>query len=59
MNDTKHIRQDFHSVAWVMPHGRTLGRIGCPGGIFFKNGHVAYQINGDDEQNRIQIKFLS
>ena len=22
MKDTKHIRQDFHSVAWVMPQGR-------------------------------------
>ena len=25
--------------------------------IFFKHGHVAYQIDGDDEQNRIQVKF--
>ena len=27
--------------------------------IFFKHGHVAYQINGDDEQNRMQVKFSS
>ena len=26
---------------------------------FFKHGHVVYQINGDDEQNRMQVKFLS
>ena len=26
---------------------------GCPG------GHVAYQIDGDDEQNRMQVKFSS
>ena len=23
----------------------------------FKHGHVAYQIDGDDEQNRMQVKF--
>ena len=39
MQDTTHIRQDFHSVAWVMPQRGTLGRWGCPGGqkkYFFK-----------------------
>ena len=25
----------------------------------FKHGHVAYQINGDDEQKRMQVKFSS
>ena len=25
MNDIKHIRRDFHSVAWVMPQGSDLG----------------------------------
>ena len=42
--------------------GGTFGRWGCPGGkknIFFKHGHVAYKINGDDKQNRMQIKFSS
>ena len=54
MKDTKHIRRDFYSFAWVMPHG-------CPGGQqnFFKHGHVAYQIDGDDEQNKKQVAFLS
>ena len=45
MKDTKHIRQDFYSVAWVMPQGWDFGVLGCPGGqkiIFFKHGHVAY-----------------
>ena len=23
----------------------------------FKHGHVAYQIDGDDKQNRMQVKF--
>ena len=25
----------------------------------FNHGHVAYQIDGDDEQNRMQVLFLS
>ena len=25
MKDIKHIRRDFHSVAWVMPQGWDLG----------------------------------
>ena len=63
MKDTKHIRRDFHSVAWVMAHGWDLGGgggggWGCLGGhFFFKHGHVAYQIDGDDEQNRMQVNF--
>ena len=62
MKDTKHIRQDFYSVAWVMPQGSDLGGLGVPRGsknFFFKHGHVAYQIDGDDEQNRMQVKFSS
>ena len=34
--------------------------MGCPAGqkkFFFEHGHVAYQIEGDDEQNRMQVKF--
>ena len=27
--------------------------------FFFKHGHVEYQIDGDDEQNRMQVKFSS
>ena len=30
MNDTKHIRQDFHSVPWVMPQGCDFGALGLP-----------------------------
>ena len=25
----------------------------------FKHGHVAYQIDGDDKQNRMQVNFSS
>ena len=43
------------------PGGGTLGRWGAQGvkNIFFKHGHVAYQIDGDDKQNRMQVKFSS
>ena len=37
MKDTKHIRRDFDSVAWVMPQGWDFGALGCPGGHFFSN----------------------
>ena len=47
--DLKHIKEDFCSVAWAMPQGGTWGA-GVPRGIIlFKNGHVAYQIDGDEE----------
>ena len=59
MKDTKHIRRDFHSVAWVMmPQGVDLGALRGQF-FFFKHSHVAYQIDGDDEQNRMQVKFSS
>ena len=61
MKDTKHFRRDFHSVAWVMPQGWDFGGLGVPRGsnFFFQHGHVAYQNNGDEEQNRMQVKFSS
>ena len=44
-------------LPWSCPRGQTKG---CQGGQKkFKHGHVAYQIDGDDEQNRMQVKFLS
>ena len=60
MKDTKHVRWDFHSVAWAMPQGWDFGA-GAPRGskiIYFKHGQLAYQIDGDDEQNRMQVNFL-
>ena len=60
MKDTKHIRRDFHSVPWVMPQGWDFGALGVPRGLKkFNHGHVVYQIDGDDEQNRIQVNILS
>ena len=41
--------------------GVGLWGVGCPGegggSKKIKYGHVAYQIDGDDEQNRMQVKF--
>ena len=62
MKDTKHIRRPFYSLAGVMPQGWDFRAQGVPRGsniFFFKHGHVAYQINGDDEQNKMQVTFSS
>ena len=58
----KHIRWDFSSVVWVMPQGWDFGALGVPRGVkhfFFNHGHVAYQVDGDDEQNKMQVTFSS
>ena len=42
--------------------GVGLWGTGVPRGsniFFFKHGHVAYQIDGDDEQNKMHITFSS
>ena len=62
MKDTKNIRWDFYSVSWVMPQVWDFGALGVPresNNYFFKLGHVAYQIDGDDEQNKMQVTFSS
>ena len=41
--------------AWVVLQGWDLGLLGV--NFFPKHGRVAYQIEGDDEQNGIQVKF--
>ena len=38
-------------------HAPGVGLRGAQQSFFFKHGLVAYQINGDDEQNRMQVKF--
>ena len=37
-----------------MPQGLNFGALALQMGV--KNGHVAYQIDGDDEQNIMQVK---
>ena len=62
MKYTKHTRRDNHPFAWFMSEGLDFGALGVPRGSkknFFKHGHVAYQIEREDEQNRMQVKFTS
>ena len=44
-------------------HASGVGLWGAGGAqavkFFFKYGHVVYQIDGNDEQNKMQVKFLS
>ena len=45
-------------------HAQRVGLRGAGGAqrgqlLFFKHGHVAYQFDGDDEQNKMQVKFSS
>ena len=49
MKDTKHIRQDFYWVPWVIPKGFGLGDAGRMGVKikFSEHGHVGYQIKGE------------
>ena len=44
-----------------MPQGKDFGAGGAQvvKKNFFQHGHVAYQIEGDDKQNKIQVKFSS
>ena len=39
--------------------GGAKGATRGPKFFFFKHGHVVYQIDGDDKQNRMQVKFSS
>ena len=60
MKDTKHIRQVY--LFCRLDHAPEVGLWGAGGAqvvkeFFPKHGHVAYQIDGDDEQNRMQATF--
>ena len=49
IKDTKHNKWDFCSDAWVMPQGWDLGGPDGHKIYFSEYGHVAYQIDGDDD----------
>ena len=58
LKDTKHIRLDF--LFCHLGHAPWVGLLGAgvPRGVnFFQHGHVAYQIDGDDEQIRMQVNL--
>ena len=61
MKDTKHIRWNFICRLGHAP-GVGLWDTGVThaGGqtiLFFKHDHVAYQTDGDGEQNKMQVTF--
>ena len=61
IKDTKHIRRGF--LFCRLSHAPGVELRGGGGAKVVKKkikyGHVAYQIDGDDEQNRMQVKFSS
>ena len=62
MKATKHIRRDF--IFCRQGHAQGLGLWGTGGTLgvkyfLFKHAHVAYQIDGDDEQNKMQVTVSS
>ena len=60
MKDTKTYQTGFLFCRLGHAQGVGLKDTGLPrGSFFFKHGHVAYQIDGDDEQNRMQVTFSS
>ena len=57
--------QNISDVIFILSPG-SCPRVGLWGAggaqgvnLFFKHGHVAYQIDGDDKKNRMQIQFSS
>ena len=54
IKDLKHIKQDFHFIVWVRLWGAGVPR----GSNISEHGHVAYYIDEDDEQNRMQVKQI-
>ena len=62
MKDTKLIRKGF--LFCHRGHDPGVGLCGTGGTqrvkhFFFKHGHVAYQIDGDEEQNKMQVTISS
>ena len=56
----KTYQMGFSFCGWIMPQGWDFGGAQVvKKNFFFKHGHVAYQINEDDKQNRMQVKFSS
>ena len=54
--DTKHIRRDFNSVAWVMPQGWDLGALGVPRGQKKISNMVMWHIKSKRMTSRTECK---
>ena len=60
INDIKHINMIFVLMPGSCPRGGTWGQPGCTGGhilFVFRKWSCGIQIDGDDEMNRMQVKF--
>ena len=49
IKDIKHIKQDFHFVAWVMSQGWDLEVLGGQKFNFSEHSYVENQIEGENE----------
>ena len=59
MKDIKHIRRDFHLVAWVMPKGSDLGVLwGGWGSIFFSKFNQIWCVSYSHEWHTHRRHFL-
>ena len=58
MKDTKHIRRDFYSVAWVMPQGWDFEALEVPRGVnnLFSN-MVMWHIKSTGMTSRTECKL--
>ena len=57
MKDTKHIRQDFYSVPWVMPQGWDFGALGVPqGSNYYFSNMVMWYIKSTGMTSRTECK---
>ena len=54
----KQIKWDFSSKGWALPPGWTKGVGQRPKFNFFKYGHVAYQIKGNDVCSSMVVNIL-
>ena len=58
IKDMKHIEWDFVMTPRSCP-GVEIGGAQRSKFYILKHGHVAYQIDGDNEKNRTQVNFSS
>ena len=56
MEDTKHIKRDFNSVAWVMPQGSDFGALGVPRESIVFSIIVMWHINSTGMTSRTECK---
>ena len=56
IKDTKHIRQDLHYIAWVMPQGRDFGALGVLRGSNNISNMIMWHIKSTGMTSRTECK---